>query len=114
MNAHDACKVDAAEVVQAFVQIGKAANRHAKRINVAFKEFAQAYNWYAEQTAEWNKLKEAGWRFGHPQKESDSVGIRIERNEVSAEFRVPRSYSFRRIHTSLLMSCKQFAACHWI
>jgi len=64
--------------------------------------------WYSNQTIRWNKLASKGWRFSFRRIEG-SVTLGMERKNVSIEFSVPESWSFRTVHTWFMERCEEFA-----
>ena len=66
-------------------------------------------DWYQDQTPQWAVLSERGWTFTRPQFVPGTVGIRMQKEMDSAEFRVDSNLTREQINTRLLRCCESYA-----
>jgi len=64
--------------------------------------------WYRDQTLRWVELVRQGWIW-RSREGCANVTLRMGRGDVSAEFTVPKTWEFQKIHTWMLERCEEFA-----
>jgi len=72
-------------------------------------------DWYKEQTKRWELLKKKGWKFDKIGAMKGFVSLGMNRFDIPCEgfaIQVPKTMSFKAIHTTILEACEEFSQKH--